>query len=179
MKTREDKSKGGKERYFHLNAEFQSIARGDEKDFLRDLCKEIEENNRMGKTRELFKKIRDIKGTFQAQMGLIKDRNGMDLTEAKDMNKRWQEYTEELYKKDHHDPENHDGVITHLEPDILECGVKWALGTITTNKASGGDGIPAELFLILKDTQCHTVKVLYSIYQQIWKTQQWPQDWKR
>ena len=129
----------------------------------------------MGKTRDLFKKIRDTKGTFHAKMGLIKNRNCMDLTEAKDINKRWQEYTEEVYKKDLHDPDNHDGVITHPEPDILECEVK-ALGSITMNKASGGDGIPVELFQILKDD---AVKVLHSICQQMWKTQQWPQDWKR
>ena len=129
----------------------------------------------MGKTRDLFKKIRDTKGTFHAEMGSIKDRNGMDLTEAEDSKKRWQEYTEELYKKDLHDPYNHNGVITHthLEPDILECEVKWALGSITASKASGGDGIPVELFQILEDD---AVKVLHSIYQQIWKTQQWPQD---
>ena len=151
MKRREVKSKGEKERYKHLNAEFQRIARRDKKAFLRDQCKEIEENNRMGKTRDLFKKIRDTKGTFHAKMGLIKDRNGMDLTEAEDIKKRWQEYTEELYKKDLHDPDNHDGVITDLGPDILECEVKWALESITTNKASGGDGIPVELFQILKD----------------------------
>ena len=120
--------------------------------------------------------MRDTKGTFLAKMGSIKDRNGMDLTEAEDIKKRWQEYTEQLYKKDFHDQENHDGVITHLEPDILECEVKWALGSITTNKASGGDGIPAELFQILEDD---AVRVLHSICQQIWKTQQWPQDWKR
>ena len=114
----------------------------------------------MGKTRDLFKKIRDAKGIFHAKIGLIKDRNGMDLTEAEDIKKRWQEYTEELYKKDLRDQDNHDGVITHLEPDILECEVKWALGSITTNKASGGDGIPVELFKILKDV---AVKVLYSI----------------
>ena len=130
----------------------------------------------MGKTRDLFKKIRDTKGTFHAEMDLIKDRNGLDLTEAEDIKKRWQEYTEELYKKDLHDLDNHDGVIPHLEPDILECEVKWALESITTNKASGGDGIPGELFQILKDD---AVKVLHSICQQIWKTQQWPQDWKR
>ena len=176
VKRREVKSKGAKERYKHLNAEFQRIARRDKKAFLSDQCKEIEENNRMGKTRDLFKKIRDTKGTFHAKMGSIKDRNGMDLTEAEDIKKRWQEYTEELYKKDLHDPDNHDGVITHLEPDILECEVKWALESITTNKASGGDGIPVELFQILKDD---AVKVLHSICQQIWKTQQWPQDWKR
>ena len=147
-----------------MNAEFQRIARRDKKGFLSDQCKEIEENNRMGKTRYLFKKIRDTKGTFHAKMGSIKVRKGMDLTETEDIKKRWQEYTEELYKKDLHDPDNHDGVITHLEPDILECGVKWALGSITTNKASGGDGIPVELFQILKDD---AVKVLHSKCQQI------------
>ena len=130
----------------------------------------------MGKARDLFKKIRDTKGTFHAKMGSIKDINGTDLTEAEDIKKRWQEYTEELTKKDLHNPDNHDGVITHLEPDILECEVKWALGSITTNKASMGDGIQAELFQILKDD---AIKVLHSICQQIWKTQQWPQDWKR
>ena len=129
----------------------------------------------MGTTRDLFKKIRDTKETFHAKMGSIKDRNGMDLTEAQDVKKRWQEYTE-LYKKDLHVQDNHDGVITHLEPDILECEVKWALDSISMNKASGGDGIPVELFQILKDG---AVKVLHSICQQIWKTQQWPQDWKR
>ena len=122
----------------------------------------------MGKTRDLFKKIRDTKGTFHAKMGTIKDRNNMDLTKAEDIKKRWQEYTEELYKKDLHDPDNHYAVITHLEPDIMECKVKWALGSITMNKGSGGDGIPAELFKILKDD---ALKVLYSICQQIWKTQ--------
>ena len=126
----------------------------------------------MGKTRYLFKKIRDTKGTFHAKMGSIKDRNGMDLTEAKDIKKTQQKYTE--LHKDLHDPNNHDGVITHLELDILECEVKWALGSITTNKASGGDGIPVELFQILKDD---AVRVLHSICQQMWKTQQWPQDW--
>ena len=134
------------------------------------------QRNRIGKTRDLFKKIRDTKGTLHAKMGKIKNKNGMDLTETEDIKKRWQEYTEELYKKDIHDPDNHNGVITHLEPDILECKVKWALESITTNKASGGDGIPVKLFQILKDG---AVKVLHSIYQQIWKTQQWPQDWKR
>ena len=124
----------------------------------------------------IFKKIRDIKGTFPAKMGSIKDRNGMDLTEAEDTKKRWQEYTEELYKRDLHDQDNHDGVITHLKPDNLECEVKWALESITTNKASGGDGIPVELFQILKD---NAVKVLHSIIQKIWQTQQWPQDWKK
>ena len=138
----------------------------------------------MGKTRDLFKKIRDTKGVFHAKMGTIKDRNGMHLTEAEDIKKRWQEYTEELYKndlqkkkkEDLHDPDNHDGVIIHLEPDILECEVKWALESITMNKGSGGDGIPVGLFQILKDDP---VKVLHSICQQIWKTQQCPQDWKR
>ena len=130
----------------------------------------------MGKTRDLFKKTRDTKGTFHAKMASIKDRNGMDLTEAEDIKKRWQEYTEKLYKKDLHDQDDHDGVITHLEPDILQYEVKWALESITTKKASGGDGIPVELFQILKDD---AVKVLHSIYQQIWKTQQWSQDWKR
>ena len=133
-----------------MNAEFQKIARRDKKVLLNDQCKEIEENNRIGKTRDLFKKIRDTKGTFPAKMGSIKDRNGMDLTETEDIKKRWQEYTE-LYKKDLHYPDDHDGVITHLEPDILECEVKWALESITMNKASGGDGIPVELFQILKD----------------------------
>ena len=129
----------------------------------------------MGKTRDLFKKIRDTKGTFHPKMGSIKDRNGMDPTEAEGI-KRWQEYTEELHKKDLHVPDNHDGVITNLEPDILECEVKWALESIAMNKASGGDRIPVELFQILRD---EALKVLHSIYKQIWKTQQWPQDWKR
>ena len=136
------------------------IARRDKKAFLTNQYKEIEENNRTGKTRDLFKKIKDTKGTFQAKMGWIKDRNGMDLTEAEDIKNRWQEYTEELYKKDLHDPDNQDGVITHLEPDILECEVKWALESITMNKASGGDGLLVELFHILKDD---AVKVLHSI----------------
>ena len=130
----------------------------------------------MGKTRDLFRKIRDTKGTLHAKMGSMKDRNGLDLTEAEDIKKRWQEYTEELYKKEFHDPDNHDDVITNLEPDILECEVKWALESITTNKASESDGIPVELCQILKDD---AVKVLHSICQQIWKTQQWPQDWKK
>ena len=130
----------------------------------------------MGKTRDLFKKIRDTKRIFHAKMGSIKDRNGMDLTEAEDIKKRWQEYTEELYKIDLHDPDNDNDVITHLEPDILECEVEWTLGSITMNKASGCDGIPVELFQILKDD---AVKVLHPICQQIWKIQQWPQDWKR
>ena len=130
----------------------------------------------MGMTRDLFKKIIDAKGIFHAKMGTIKDGNYMNLTEAEDIKKRWQEYTEELYRKDLHDPDNHNGVITQVEPDILECEVKWALGSITVNKTSGGDGIPVELFQILKDD---AVKVLHSICQKIWKTQQWPQDWKR
>jgi len=162
------KSKGEKERYTRFNAEFQRITSREKKAFLNDQCKEIEENNKMGKTRELFKIIRDTKGTFHAKMGSIKDRNCRDLTEAEDIKTRWQGYTEE-YKKDLHDPDNHDGVITHLEPDILECEVKWALGSITMNKANGGNGIPIELFQILEDD---AVKVLHSICQQIWKTQQ-------
>ena len=133
VKRRESKSKGEKERYKHLNAEFQRIARRDKKAFFSDQCKEIEENNRMGKTRDLFKKIRDTKGIFHTKMGLIKDKNGMDITEAEDIKKRWQEYTEELSKKDLHDPDNHD-VITQLEPYILECEIKWALESITMNK---------------------------------------------
>ena len=164
VKRREVKSTAEKERYTHLNAEFQRIARRDTKAFLSDQCKEIEENNRMGKTGDLFKKKR----IFNAKMGSIKDRNGMDLTDAEDIKKRWQEYTEELYKKDLHDKDNHNGVITHLEPDVLQCKVKWALGSITMNKANGGDGIPVELFQILKDD---AVRVLHSICQQIWKTQ--------
>ena len=153
-----------------MNAEFQRRVRRDKKAFLSDQCEEIEGNNKMGKTTDLFKKIRDTKGTFHAKMSSIKDRNGMDLTEAKDIKKRGQEYVEELYKKDLHD--SGDGVINHLEPDILECEVKWALESITMNKARGSDGIPVELFQILKDD---AVKVLHSICQQIWKTQQWPQ----
>ena len=167
-KRREEKSKGEKERYTHLNAEFQRIGQRDKKAFLSYQCKEIEENNRMGKTRDLFKKIRDNKGTFHAKMGSIKDRNGTDLREAKDIKKRWQEYTEELYKKDLHDPDNHNDVITHLEPDILECEDKWALESITMNKASGGNGMPLALIQILKDD---AVKVLHSICENIWKTQ--------
>ena len=162
VKRREAKGKEEKERYTHLNAEFQRTARRNKKAFLSDQSKEMEENNRMGKTRDLFKKIRDTKGTFHAKMVTIKDRNGMDLTEAENI-KRWQEYTE-LFKKDLNDPDNHDGMIIHLEPDILEWEVKWALGSVTMNKASGGDGIPAELFQVLKND---TVKVLHSICQQI------------
>ena len=163
-KRREATGKEEKERYIHLNAEFQRIARKDKKAFLSDQCKEIEENNRMGKTRGLFRKIRDTKGTFHAKMGTIKDRNRMDLTEAEDIKKRWQKYTEELYRKDLHDPDNHNGMVTHLQPDILESEVKWALGNIAMNKGGGGDRIPVELFQILKDD---AVKVLHSICQQI------------
>ena len=152
-----------------MNVEFQRIAKRDKEALLRDQCKEIEENNRMGKTR-------DTKGTFHAKMSSIKDRNGMDLTEAEDVKKRWQECTEELYKKDLHDPDNHDGMITYLEPDIRECEVKWALESITMNSATGGDGIPVELFQILRHD---AVKVLHSICHQTWKTQHWPQNWKR
>ena len=146
IKRREAKGKGEKERYTHLNAEFQKISRRDKKTFFSDQCKEIEENNRIGKTRDLFKEIRNTKRTFHAKMGTVKDRNGMDLTEAEEIKKRWQEYTEELYKKDLNDPDNHNGVVTHLEPAILECEVKWAVESIIMNKASGGDGIPAEPF---------------------------------
>ena len=159
-----------------MNAEFQRIGRRDKKALLSDQSKEIEENSKMGKTRDLFKKVRDTKGTFHEKMGTVKERNGRDLTEAEDIKKRWQEYTEDLCKKDLHDPDNHDGMITHQEPDILKYEVKWALGSITMNKASGGDGIPVELFQILKDD---AVKVLHSICQHIWKTQQGLQDWKR
>ena len=169
-KRREAKGKGEKRSYTQLNAGSQRIARRDKKAFPSDQCKEIEENNRMGNTRDLFKKIRDTKGTFHGKMGSIQD-----LTEEEDIKKRWQEYTE-LHKKDLHDPDSHDGLITHLESDILECEVKWALGSITINKASGSARIPAKLFQIIKDD---AVKVLHSICQQIWKTQQWPQDWKR
>ena len=158
------KGKGEKERYTHLNAEFQRIARRDKKAFLSDQCKEIDGNNRIGNTRDIFKKIRDTKGKFHANIGTIKGNHGMDLTEAEEIKKRWQEYTEALCKKDPNDPDNHNGVVTHLEPDILECEVKWALGSITMNKASGGDGIPAELLQILK---VDAVKVLHSTCQQI------------
>ena len=170
-KRGEVEGKGEKERYSHLNADFQRTARRDKKALLSDQCKEMEENNRMGKTRDLFKKIRATKRTFHAKTVTIKNRNNMDPTDVENV-KRWQEYTEKLYKQDLHNPDNHDGVITHRESDILECEVKWALGSITMNKASRGDA----LFQILKDD---IVKVLHSICQQIWKTQQWPQDWKR
>ena len=171
------KDKGEREKYTQLNAEFQRTARRDKKAFLSEQGKEIEENNRMGKIRGLFKKIRDSKGRFHAKMGIIKDRNGKDLEKAEEIKKRWKDYTEELYQKCLDDLDNHDGVVTQLEPDILECEVKWALASITMNKASEGDGIPAELFQILKDD---AVKVLYaSTSGKHSKTQQWPQDWKR
>ena len=172
-KRREVKGKGEKERYIHLNAEFQTIAKGDKKPFLSGQSKETEGNNRMGRTRDLFKKIRDTKGKFHVKMGTIENRNGMDITKAEDIKKRWQEYTEELYEKGLNDLDNHNGMVTHLKPHILECEVKGALGSITMNKASGGDRMPAKLFQILKDD---AVKVWHSICQQIWKTQQWPQD---
>ena len=159
-KRREAKGRGEKQRYSHLNAEFQRIARRHKKAFLSDRCKEIEENNIMGKTRNLFKKIRDTKEIFHAKMGTIKDRNSSDLTEAKDIKKRWQECTEKLCKKKSYYLENHNDVVTHLEPDTLECEVKWALGSISMNKASGGDGIPAELFKIFKDD---AAEVLHSM----------------
>jgi len=160
---RKEKDKGEKERYTHLNSEFQRTARRDKKAFLSEQWKEIEKNNRMGMTRDLFKKIRDTKGLFHANVGTIKDRNCIDLTEAEDIKKRWEEYTE-LNKKDLNDSGNHNGVITHLEPDTLECEVKWALESITIHKASGGDGIPVELIQILKDA---AVKVVCSICWQI------------
>ena len=169
------KGKGEKERYTHLNAEFQRTKRRDKKAFLSDQYKEIKENNRMGKTRELFRKIRATQGTFHAKMGTIKDRNGMDLTEAEDIKKilrRGGKNTQKnCTKKDLHDPDNHDDVITHLEPGILECEVKWASGSITMNKASGRDATPVKLFQILKDD---AMNMLHSICQQIRKTQQWP-----
>ena len=165
VNRREEKGKGEKEKYTHLNAEFQRIARRDKKAFLSDQCKEIEENNRMGKSRDLFKKIRDIKGTYPAKMGTIKDRNGMYLTEVDDTKKRClRRIHGRTIQKDLYNPDNHNGVITNVEPDNLECEVKWALGSITMNKASGGVGIPVELFQILNDD---AVKVLHSICQQI------------
>ena len=175
MNRRETKGKEEEERYIHLNAD-QRIARRAKKAFLSDQCKEIEENIEWERLEISSRKLEISRGTFHAKMGTLKNRNGMDLTEAEDIKKRWQEYTEELYKKDLHNPDNHDGVITHIEPDILECEVKWALESTTTNKATGCDGIPVELFHILKDD---AVKVLHLICQQIWKTQLWPQDWKR
>ena len=164
-KGREVKGKREKERYTHLDAEFQRIARRDKKALLSNQCKEIEENNRMGKTRDLFKEISDTKGIFHAKMGTIQHRNGMDLTETEDIKMRWQEYTEKLYRNDLNDPDNHDGMIILVESHILECEVKWTLGSITMNKASGGDGNPTELFQMLKDD---AVKVLHSICQEIW-----------
>ena len=163
-KMREVKIKGERERYTQLLCRIQRTAGRNKRSFLSEQCRETEENNRMGKNRDLFKKNGDTKGTFHGMMSTIKDRKGKDLTEAEEIKKRWQEYPEELYKKGLNDPDNHDGVITHLEPDILECKVKWDLGSITTNKASGGDGIPAELFQILKED---AVKVLHSICQQV------------
>ena len=175
-KRTEAKGKGEKERYSHLNAEFQRMARRDKKAFLSNQCKEIKGNYRIGKTKDLFKKIRDPKGTFHANVGTMKDRNGIDITEVADIKNRWQEYTEldcvSVVKKDLHDSDNHDDVISHLEPDILECEVESALGSITTNKASGGDEISVVLVQILKDD---AVNVLHSIYPQVWKTQQWLQ----
>jgi len=173
-KRREVKGKGEKESYTHLNAEFQRIARRDKKAFLSDQCKERKTIE--WESLEISSRKLDTNGTFHTKMGTIKDRNSIDLTEAEDIKNRWQEYTEEPYKKDLNDPDSHNAVISHLEPDILECEVKWALGSITMNKASGGDRIPAELFQILKDD---AIKVLHSICQKIWKTQQWPQNWKR
>ena len=162
------KGKRRTEKIYPSECRVPKNSKRDKKAFLNEQCKDIEENNRIGKSRVLFKKIRDTKGKFHAKMGTIKDRNGMDLTEAEDMKKRQQEYLEKLCKKDLHDPDNPDGLITDLEPDFLECEVKWALGSITMNKASGGDGIPVELFQILNDD---SVKVLHSICQQIWKSQ--------
>ena len=160
VERKEVKGKGERERYTQLNAEFQRIARRDKKDFLSEQCKEIEENNRMANTRDLFKKIRDTKGTFHVRMSMKKDRNSKDLTGPEEIKKRWQEYKEELNKKGIHDQDTHDGVTTHSKPDILECEVKWALESITTNKAGGGDGIPVELFQSLADD---AVKVMHSI----------------
>ena len=173
---REAESKGERERYTPLNAEFQRIARRDKKTFFNEQCKKREENNRRVKDRDLFKKIGNIKGKFHPKMGTIKDTNSKDLIEAEVIKKRWQECKEELYKKDLNDLDNHNGVATHQESDILGCKVKRALGSIATNKASGGDEIPAELFKILR---YDAIRVLHSMCQQIWKTQQWPQNWKR
>ena len=176
IKRREAKGKGENERYTHLNAKFQRLARRDKKAFLRDQCKETEEKIEWERLEISSRKLEIPKEMFQAKIGTIKDRNSMDLTEAEDIKKRWQEYTEELYKKDLHDREIHDSMNPHLEPDILKCEVEWALESITTNKASGGGRIPVELFQVLKDG---AMKVLQSICQQIWKAQQGPQDWKR
>ena len=168
-KRRELKGKGKKERYTHWNAEFQRIARTVKKAFIREQCEEIEENNRMEKIRDLFKKTKDSKGTFHAKMGTKQDRNGMDLTETQDLRNRRQKHIEEWYEKGLNDMDNHNSVVLHLEPDILECEIKWALRRITMNKASGGDRIPTELFQILRDD---AGKVLHSTCQQFWKTQQ-------
>ena len=173
-KRREANDKGDRERYTELNAEFQRTARRDKKGFLNEQCKEIEENNRMGKTGDFFKRIRDIKEIFHIRKGTTKDRKGKDLIEVEEINNRWQEYAEELQKKGLNDQDNYDGY--HLEPNILECEVKWALGSITKNKATGSNGILAELFKILEDD---AIKVLHEICQQIWKTQLRPRDWKR
>uniref|UniRef100_A0A670KEC7 Reverse transcriptase domain-containing protein n=1 Tax=Podarcis muralis TaxID=64176 RepID=A0A670KEC7_PODMU len=173
---RQAKCEGDSERYKKLNADFQKIARRDKKAFLNEQCKEIDENNRMGRTRDLFKKIGDMKGTFRTKITIIKDKSGKDLTEAEDIKKRWQEYTEELYQKDMDGSYTPSSVVADLEPDILESEVKWALESTANKKASGSDGIPAELLKILKDD---AVKVLHSICQQVWKTQQWPEDWRR
>ena len=174
-KRKDMKGKREKERYTHWNPESQRIVRRHKKAFLSDQCKEIDGNNSMGKIIDLFKKIRGTKGTFHAKIGTIKGQSSMDLKKAEDIKKRWQEYTEELYKKELHEPDNHDSIITHLELDILECKEMWALGSITMNKASGCDGIPTELFQILNDD---VVKVLHSICQRIRETQQCPQYWK-
>ena len=188
MKRREAKSKGEKESYKLVNAEFQRIARRDKKAFLSNQCKEIEEKNRMGKTSDLFKKIRDTKGTFHAKMGWVKDRNGMDLTEAEDIKNRWQEYTGELYKKDLHDQDNHDNVITHLEPDILQCEVKWALESITTNSISPFS-LPFPLKIIILFSVSMSLSILITSYMwdcaalfavaKMWKQPKYPSIDKR
>ena len=166
---RQMKSRGERERCMKLNADFQKTVPRSKNAFFNERCINLEENNRRGKTRDLFRKIGDIKGTFCPKMGTIKDINRRDLVDAEEIKESWKEYIERLYKRGLNDPDNHNGVATHLEPDVLECEVKWVLGSIAANKASGGDGIPAELFKILKDD---AVKVLQSICQQIWKTQQ-------
>ena len=170
------KSKGELERYIQLNAEFQGIARRDNKSFFNEQCLIREENNKKAKTRDLFRKIGNIKGAFHPKMGTIKDKNGRDIVNTEEIRKRWKEYTEDLYKRDLNELDYYDGVISHAEPDILECKVKWALRSTAVNKASGCDEIPAELFKSLMED---ATKVLHSLYQQVWKTQQWLQDWKR
>ena len=162
------------EKYTQLNAELQRIARRDNTAFFNEQYIKLEENNRMAKTRDLFRKIGNTKGTFHPKMGTIKDRNGRDLVDSEEIKKRWKEYMEELYKKGLNELGYYDGVVSHPEPDILECEIKWALGSTSVNKASGCNGITVELFKTLKDD---AIKVLHSLYQQIWKTQQWPQDW--